>query len=117
MTRDPASDNVPRMDQKPQMSDHDLRRLIEGDPPAAVHLRPAAQPSEPVRRKDLALAVALCFFFGPLGLLYSSPVAAIVLALAAVPICVISFGLGLIGVYLFAILWAVYAVQKHNDRT
>ncbi len=25
-------------------------------------------------------------------------------------------GLGLIGVYLFAILWAVYAVQKHNDR-
>lgn len=106
---------VPGMDQKPHMSDRDLHRLIHGEP--ATHTAPAAPPAAPPQpRKDLGLAVALCFFFGPLGLLYSSPVGAIVLTLAAVPICVVSFGLGLIGVYLFAILWAVYAVQKHNDR-
>ncbi len=101
------------MDPKPHMSDRDLHRLIHGEP--ATRSAPAAPPTAPPqRRKDLALAVALCFFFGPLGLLYSSPVGAIVLALAAVPICLISFGLGLIGVYLLAIAWAVWAVQKHN---
>lgn len=101
------------MDPKPHMSDRDLHRLIHGEP--AAHTAPAAPTAAPPqRRKDLALAVALCFFFGPLGLLYSAPVGAIVLALAAVPICLISFGLGLIGVYLFAIVWAVWAVQKHN---
>lgn len=101
------------MNQKPHISDRDLHRLIHGEP--ATHAAPAAPPAAPPQpRKDLGLAVALCFFFGPLGLLYSAPIGAIVLTLIAVPLCWITLGLGLIGVYLLAIVWAVYAVNKHN---
>lgn len=71
-------------------------------------------------RKDVVLSVVLCFFFGPLGLLYSSPVGAIVACCATLVMCWMTLGIGTIVILPFAwilsMLFAWYAASAHNDR-
>ena len=64
--------------------------------------------------KDARLAVALAFFFGPLGLLYSAPISAIVTLLVSVPVAFFTFGLGLIPLWGVCLWLAWDRVQKHN---
>ena len=59
----------------------------------AEHNRPAHLART---RKDPALAAALCFFFGPLGLIYTRPLWAIGMSLLSVPVAVLTASIGLL---------------------
>ena len=81
------------------------RQIVQHDRPSPYRTPPP---------KDARLAVALAFFFGPLGLLYSAPIAAIVTLLLSVPIAFFTLGLGLIPLWGVSMWLAWDRVQKHN---
>lgn len=66
------------------------------------------------RQKSLGLAFLLAFFFGPLGLLYASVTGGIVMLILGVIIALITFGVGLIFVWIGSVIWAVVAVNNAN---
>lgn len=62
--------------------------------------------------KSTALAVALAFFFGPLGLLYCSPISAIVLTILTAVVAVATLGFGLVIMWPLCMLWAAAATIR-----
>ena len=66
--------------------------------------------------KSAALAFALTLFFGPLGLLYASPAGGLILFLVAIPLCAITFGLGIGLVWPISMAWALIATAAYNVR-
>lgn len=78
----------------------------------AQHDRPSPYRMPPP--KDARLAVALAFFFGPLGLLYSAPIAANVTLLVSLPLGFFTLGLGLIPLWAVCMWLAWDRVQKYN---
>lgn len=71
--------------------------------------------------KKPALGAVLGFFFGPIGLLYSTISGAIVMGIATVisAICIpLLFGLGIpmvFGCWIASAIWGYMACKKHND--
>lgn len=68
------------------------------------------------QRKSMGLAFALAFFFGPLGLLYASPLGAVVMFVGGALFGAMTLGLGLFFAWLGSIIWACAATAGHNDR-
>ncbi|HED65920.1 MAG TPA: hypothetical protein ENJ09_10240 [Planctomycetes bacterium] len=66
--------------------------------------------------KSVGVAILLTFLLGPLGMLYSTILGAIVMGILFCLAWLITFGLGLFVLWPIAILWAALAAYNHNKR-
>lgn len=83
----------------------------QGVPQAAPPLRPR------VETKSVALAAVLGFFFGPLGMLYSTVVGAAVMFVVCTFVGFVTFGFGLILMWPICAIWAAVSASATNDRS
>lgn len=67
-------------------------------------------------RKSHVTGFLLTLFFGPLGLLYATPIGALVLIVLTVIVALFTLGIGAILGWLTAIVWSVIAIMLHNRR-
>ena len=69
--------------------------------------------------KNVGLAIALSLLFGPIGMLYSTIIGAIVMfivGLVCLPLTLMTFGLFWIVLDLICVIWAGLAAKHHNDK-
>ena len=66
--------------------------------------------------KSMGLAIVLALLFGPLGLLYSSILAAIVMFVVSIPVIIFTAGFGLFLTQPICAIWAAVAVNTHNKK-
>lgn len=69
-----------------------------------------------VDRKSIGLAFLLTLVFGPLGMLYTTVVGAIVMLVVSAVVGAITAGIGLVVTWPICVLWACVAAARHNDR-
>lgn len=67
------------------------------------------------KAKSVGVAFILAFFFGPLGLLYSSVVGGIVMLILMIPLIILTAGIALIFINLICCVWAVVASNQANE--
>jgi len=67
-------------------------------------------------QKSVVGAVLLAFFFGPLGMLYSTVAGALVMFFVNILVAIATLGLGLIITIPLCALWAGLAASSHNNR-
>ncbi len=66
--------------------------------------------------KSVGGAVLLALFFGPLGMLYSTVVGALVMFVVSIFVAIATLGLGLIITLPICAIWAGIAANSHNSR-
>jgi hypothetical protein len=81
-------------------------RGSSAEAPAVVVLAP----------KSVGAAAVLTFFFGPLGMLYSTVLGAVVMFAVEVVVAMLTFGVGLVVTWPVCVVWAAVAASKHNER-
>ncbi len=69
-----------------------------------------------VQTKSVAISLLLTFFFGPLGMLYSTVGGAIAMILISIVVSVVTFGVGLILTWPICMIWGAVAASQHNQR-
>lgn len=69
-----------------------------------------------VPQKSPGTAGVLAFFFGPIGMLYSTPIGALVTFLINIVFIWFTFGLILVLTIPAGVVWAVMAANEHNRR-
>ena len=67
-------------------------------------------------QKSTGVALALTFFFGPLGLLYASVPGGIIMLVLTVVVGIFTLGIGAILGWIISMIWAVVAVNSHNKK-
>jgi len=68
-------------------------------------------------QKSPVTAAVLGFFFGPLGLLYSTAIGAIVAFVIAIPLSILRLGFGYLLVALTCAVVGYLAAAKHNKKS
>ncbi len=66
--------------------------------------------------KNVGVAVILALFFGPLGLLYSSVMAAVIMFFVTLVIGLITLGFGLLLTNPICAVWGGLAASSHNKK-
>lgn len=66
--------------------------------------------------KGPGVAALLAFFFGPLGMLYSTILGALLMAVVWIGVLVFTFGLGLPIVHAICAVWAAIAASSYNAK-
>ena len=66
-------------------------------------------------QKSMALAMILTFLFGPLGLLYATVKGGLIMMAVSFVVLFITFGIGLLIIMPACIIWAIVAVNNHNN--
>ena len=81
-------------------------------------MEPSQQPAVIViaNKKSKAIAAILGFFFGPLGLLYSSLLGAAVMFIVSIPILFITAGFGIFITVPACAIWGFIAAANHNSK-
>ncbi len=69
-----------------------------------------------VSQKSPIVAAALGFFFGPLGLFYSNPIAALIGIVVSVPLAIFTLGLGLLAVAPICAITGFILAGKANQK-
>ena len=64
--------------------------------------------------KSVGVALLLTFFFGPLGMLYSTVAGALVMFFVSVLVAFISLGIGLLVTWPICMVWAAMAASSSN---
>lgn len=87
---------------------------LPAQPPATAS--PSQQPQRivVVPTKSVGLAILLAVIFGPLGLLYSTVVGAIVMFIVNIVVALVTVGFGLILTWPICGVWAAVAVKSYN---
>jgi hypothetical protein len=67
------------------------------------------------QRKSTLLALILCLFLGPFGMLYSTITGAIVMLVLYIAIGIPTLGWGIAALHPIAIIWGVWAAHKANQ--
>lgn len=67
-----------------------------------------------VREKSVLVALLLTFFFGPIGMLYSTILGAIVTFFLNLVIGIPTAGVGLVLLWPIQMIWSYMAVKNHN---
>jgi hypothetical protein len=67
-------------------------------------------------QKSVGAALALTFFFGPLGMLYSTISGGIIMLIISGIVALFTLGFGLLIVWPICIVWAVVAANNHNKK-
>jgi hypothetical protein len=86
--------------------------------PPSVHVTQQVQVASPIviyRPKSVGLALALTFFFGPLGLFYSSVVGGIVMLIASVILAATTYGISLLVTWPVCMIWGAIAASNYNS--
>lgn len=87
-------------------------------PPSYQRVPQAAPPLRPrVQTKSVALAAVLGFFFGPLGMLYSTVVGAAVMFVMCTFVAFVTLGFGLVLMWPICAIWAAVSASATNDRS
>lgn len=66
--------------------------------------------------KSEGVAAILAFLFGPLGLLYSTIMGAIIMFVIALPVVFFTAGLGVILISPACAVWGYFAAKQYNDE-
>ncbi len=66
--------------------------------------------------KSMGVGIILALLFGPLGLLYSSVLAAIVMFVITIVVAIFTMGIGLLFTNPICAIWAAVAVNTHNKN-
>lgn len=66
--------------------------------------------------KSVGAAIALSFFFGPLGMLYSTVPGGLIMLLVNLIIVFPTLGLGLLITHPICVIWAAVAASQHNSK-
>ena len=69
-----------------------------------------------IKQKNAGTAALLTFFFGPLGMFYSTTIGAIVMMILYPLIGITTVGLGLFILHPVAIIWAAISANSHNKK-
>jgi len=67
-------------------------------------------------KKSTGVAFILSFFFGPLGLLYASVTGGLIMLAISIPVAIFTLGFGLIVTNIICVVWAIIAVNNHNNK-
>lgn len=68
-------------------------------------------------KKSTGVAFILSFFFGPLGLLYSTVTGGLIMLVISIPVAIFTLGFGLIATNIICVVWAIIAVNNHNSKS
>ena len=66
--------------------------------------------------KSVAVALLLSVFLGPLGMLYSTIVGAIIMFVITIVVGFLTFGFGLLLTHPICVIWSVIAVNMKNKK-
>jgi len=66
--------------------------------------------------KSVGASIALTFFFGPIGMFYSTLTGAIIMLVLYLVIGLFTLGLGLIVLHPIAIIWGAVEVSNYNKK-
>lgn len=66
--------------------------------------------------RSVGLAILLTFFFGPLGMLYSTISGALVMIVASVVLAFFTLGFSLFLTWPICMIWGAMAASSHNQR-
>jgi hypothetical protein len=66
--------------------------------------------------KSMGIAVLLTILFGPLGMLYSTIVGAIIMSIISAIVGFITVGIGLLVTWPICVIWAAIAVNNFNKN-
>ncbi|MFH1749117.1 MAG: hypothetical protein ABIG44_18960 [Planctomycetota bacterium] len=69
-----------------------------------------------VSTKSPGIAILLTILFGPIGMLYSTILGAIVMFLVSLVVGILTLGLGLLFTWPICILWAALAASGYNRK-
>ncbi|MEW7401323.1 hypothetical protein AB2S31_13830 [Elizabethkingia anophelis] len=67
-------------------------------------------------QKSVGLAFILTFFFGPLGMLYSTVAGGIIMFILSIIIAIVTFGFGLFIKWPVCIIWGTLAASQSNAQ-
>ncbi len=67
------------------------------------------------QRKSVVLALVLTIFLGPIGMLYSTILGAIVMAVLYVVVGILTAGIGIAFLHPISIIWGVWAAHRANQ--
>ena len=104
----------------PEPPQHNRRR--GGSPlPAHSHAQqpvyaPRTQAVVALSQKNVGIAILLAIFFGPVGMLYSTILGAVVMFLPCLLIGLLTFGFGWILTIPICALWAAIAASRYNQK-
>lgn len=68
-----------------------------------------------MKKKSVAAALLLTFFFGPIGLMYATVIGGLLFTVVSVFAAFATFGLSLAITWPLSMVWAAIAVNRHND--
>lgn len=68
-------------------------------------------------QKSMTTALLLSFFFGPLGMLYSTITGALIMFLLSVLAALFTFGIGLFFTWPVCMVWAAVAARGNNKTS
>lgn len=88
----------------PQQNIYITQQVQQGAPSVVVLAPP----------KSVMTALVLTFFFGPLGMFYSTVVGAIVMIIAAIVIGALTLGMGLFLIWPVSMVWGALAASNAN---
>jgi len=77
---------------------------------------PRSPPAAAVKDKSVGAALVLTFFFGPLGLLYSSVLGAVLLFVIGLIVGVLTLGFGLVVIWPASMIWGALAASSKHSR-
>jgi hypothetical protein len=66
--------------------------------------------------KSMGLGLLLTLIFGPLGMLYSSIIGAVIMFVVSAVVGFLTLGLGLIVIWPICLGWTYAAIKKHNNN-
>jgi hypothetical protein len=75
-----------------------------------------SKPTVVISTKSPGIAILLTIFLGPIGMLYSTILGAVVMFVVSVIVGFLTLGLGLLITWPVCILWAALAASGHNRR-
>ena len=66
--------------------------------------------------KSVLAAFLLTFFFGPLGMLYSTIIGGIIMIVVSIVVGFLTLGFGLIVTQIICLIWSIIAVNSYNNK-
>ncbi|MBA4148603.1 MAG: hypothetical protein H0X66_10860 [Verrucomicrobia bacterium] len=89
-----------------------------------MHQEPPAQQTQQAPKqviivqstKSVGVAILLSFFFGPLGMFYSTVSGAVVMIFANLVAVFLTLGIGLVLTWPIGMIWAARAASAHNKK-
>jgi hypothetical protein len=67
-----------------------------------------------VNQKSVGVSILLTFLFGPIGMLYSTVIGAIIMFILSIFIGVATFGIGILITWPICVIWGVISTNSYN---